>query len=291
MAFDISRITSPVCLSLRPEPANFVAAIRPTIISPRNAVPIIPLIRFSQDILPKSLHTTAIRSIASPILRIQSPTLEILLPANLVAAIRPAISTAKTDIPITALPKASHDMLPIIFKVKATINKAAAIPFNVLAVSFIFAPFFPITIEDLDIFSVAAAKPNNIAERTATTLTAFHSFSGSKNVNTTIQPTSIATEVANFFIASALRSNATPFITLEKLFTTLAVFFNILAIGLADLSSIFAVLPNIPDTPSNIPAIASDVLPSFFMKIAELTVSIPVITSLNLISFNISMHF
>ena len=260
-------------------------------ISPRNAVPITPLIRFSQDILPNSLHTTAIRSIASPILRMHSPTLEILLPANLVAAIRPTINIAKTDIPITALPKASHDMLPIIFKVKANINKAVAIPFNVLAVSFIFAPFFPILMEDLDIFSVAAAKPNSIAERVATILTEFHNFSGSKYVNITIQPTSIATEVANFFIASAFMSNATPFITLEKLFTTLAVFFSILAIGLADLFTIFAVPPSIPDTPSNISAIESDVLPSFFMKIAELTVNIPVITSLNLISFSISMHF
>ena len=144
IAAPISRIVLPTSLSL--PLANLVAAIRPVMMPPKKVIPIPALAIASQDIPPMILATTAIKSIAAPIFRIVPPALSILLPANLVAAIRPVMMPLKKPIPAAAFPISSQDIPPIILA--TTVSKSMA------------APIFRIVPPTLSIFWAASPLTN-----------------------------------------------------------------------------------------------------------------------------------
>ena len=78
-----------------------------------------------------------------------------------------------------------------------------------------------------------------------------------------MHPTRIAIEVASFFMPSAFMSNAIPFKTLEKLFTTFATFFRTFFVCFDASSSIFPTPESTLPTPLNGAASTSRFLFSF----------------------------
>ena len=164
----------------------------------------------------------------------------------------------------------------IIFTAVATKSRLTAIPTRLELRLATLTPFRSMVADDFDILSVTTANKTSTPARAPTIFTDSHNLSASKKVNTTIHPTNIATDVANFFMPSALRSNATPFKTFEKLFTTLAVFLRIFLIGVADFSRILPVPSNTEPTPSNGEARVSKVPDICLMKVSNPTVSAPV---------------
>ena len=113
-----------------------------------------------------------------------------------------------------------------------------------------FSPPLSIVADALFSLSIAKARPTKIRASTATTITAFHSSAGLKNVKIAIAATNIRSVSPSVLIASAFILNATPFKTLEKLVTTLAVLLMTFAIGFADFFRTSPVPSNTSPRPS-----------------------------------------
>ena len=154
------------------------------------------------------------------------------------------IATTTPAKPRKPLTVCSGFIEPIILTAMATMSIAAAIPIISAIRDLTSTPPLPILTADLLILLIANAKPPSIKANTKTTATAFHNSVVSKNVSTTIAPTSINKVTPSFCMPSAFKSKAAAFKTFEKLLMTLF-------IDLVDLSIKSEVLSNMSPSPSS----------------------------------------